>query len=215
MRWAPGWLGIVALAMGVALAQESGPIGPADYPELARLLRESLPEQIEVVPFEDLWQDPNGGSGRAVRVSGVARRVFRQPAVGEFPALAEVWITDEAGNPMGLMFPDRPRRDYVGQRVAFQGRVLRMVEYRGGSEIRRAPLIVGPEPPNMTLAGPIEPAESERWVSEWVLGGLLLVFVILVLGMQHARRPRRPSRPPGPRPRFEASTESEPGAADG
>ncbi len=213
------WSLITALNLvllgGVALARETGPIGPADYPEIAKLLSEPVPEVAQTVRFEELWSDPTGGAGRAVRVSGVARRVFRQPAVGEFPALVELWLTDAAGNPIGVLFPDRHGEEWAGRQVAFSGRVLRLVDYRDATGVRRAPLIVGPMPPNMTVEAPIGPEAVGRPETEWVLGGVLLAFVLLVLGAQHARKPRRRARPPGPRPTFETMPENEPGATDG
>lgn len=206
---------VSALSCGPAHAREAGPIGPADYPEIARLLAEPIPEAVQTVRFEELWQDPTGGAGRALRVSGVSRRVFRQPAVGEFPALVELWITDASGNPIGLLFPDQPGVEWNGRQVSFRGRVLRMLDYRDGTGQRRAPLIVGPVPPNMSVEGPVEPEGVGRPEAEWVVGGMLLLFVVLVLGIQHSRRPKRRGGPPGPRPQFESPADSEPGAADG
>jgi hypothetical protein len=201
---------VLLLGVVCSLAQaHAQPVGPADYPEIARLLREPVGEAPAATGFEALWREPEAYRGRPVRVEGVARRAFRQPAAGAFPALVELWLTDAAGNPLGVMFPDRGVATPAGAPVAFAGRLLRLVDYQGGADARRAPLIVGPGPPTMKKAG-----GGGRDRTEWLVAAALGAFVLLVLGVQHLRRPRPLPQRPGPRPAFEP-TPGEGGSGDG
>ncbi len=52
------------------------------------------------VRFRDLWERPDAFRGRHVIVEGRVVRIFRQEAVGSFPALAEVWITRDVRRPI-------------------------------------------------------------------------------------------------------------------
>jgi hypothetical protein len=58
--------------------------------------------------FRDLWDGGRGQArrGRRVRVEGRVARVFRQGAVGDFPALVQLWAFSPAGDPFCLVFPD-------------------------------------------------------------------------------------------------------------
>jgi hypothetical protein len=202
MRAAPPLVLVVVLA---GWASRADPVGPADYPELGRLLREPVPPGDVPRPgFAALYREPQRYRGTAVRVGGAARRTFRQPALGAFPALVEVWLADAAGNPIGLMFPDPGGTAYDGRPLAFTGRFFGLVDYPDGKDVRRGPLIVGPGPPTMEAG---EPPGSRPGAGreEWLVAAAAAAFVLLVLGAQHVRRPRSRPRPnrPGPRPEFE------------
>ena len=55
--------------------------------------------------FKDLWNRPDVFRGRRITIEGRVARIFRQGALGTFPALAEVWITSPAGDPFCMVFP--------------------------------------------------------------------------------------------------------------
>ncbi len=134
------------------------------------------------VRFRDLWNEPNTFLGRRVVVHGRVERIFRQPAVGQFPPLAEVWIMSPAGDPFCIVFAqhestteagqqerknhggvksdsrkpqDTPRSiPNVGQTVRFTGTFLKMVSYAASDGKRLAPLIVGERQPRDEPDGP-------------------------------------------------------------
>jgi hypothetical protein len=127
------------------------------------------------VRFRDVWNQRNTFLGRRVIVKGRVERIFRQAAVGQFPALAEVWIMSPVGDPFCVVFaqpepitgndprsqkqrpdtksenrrhPDSPPLiPDVGQTVRFTGTFLKMVSYAASDGKRLAPLIVGERPP--------------------------------------------------------------------
>jgi hypothetical protein len=100
------------------------------------------------------------------RADGRVERIFRQGPVGNFPALAEIWITSPAGDPFCLISPpastaatlaahehaattDRfsTQSTQTGQEVRFTGTFLKMVRYAAADGGRLAPLVVGSQPP--------------------------------------------------------------------
>jgi hypothetical protein len=132
------------------------------------------------VRFRDLWIQPTRFLGRRVIIHGRVERVFRQPAVGSFPPLAEVWIASPAGDPFCTVFalaepsseqaeksgatlghsgPHPLRRASslrlapdIGQSVEFTGTFLKMVSYAASDGKRVAPLVVGDQPPRHEAA---------------------------------------------------------------
>jgi hypothetical protein len=132
------------------------------------------------VGFHDLWERPDAFRGRRVAVEGRVVRIFRQPPVGSFPALAEVWITSTSGNPFCLVSPQtgsipipEPGRD-----IRFTGTFLKMLRYAASDGARLAPLIVGErpptQPPTSANRGSDHPAFSlDGWSwspATWALG---------------------------------------------
>ena len=135
------------------------------------------------VKFKDLWNRADVFRGRRVTVQGRIVRTFRQGPVGNFPPLAEVWITSPAGDPFCTVFPqpgkigreqagsadvappppikpahgdltdEMPR---LGRTVRFTGTFLKMVRYAGSDTARLAPLIVGDQRPVLISAEPTE-----------------------------------------------------------
>jgi hypothetical protein len=120
----------------------------------------------ELVTFKDLWTRTDAFRGRRVSVDGRVERIFRQGPVGNFPALAEIWITSPAGDPFCLISPpastaatlaahehaattDRfsTQSTQTGQEVRFTGTFLKMVRYAAADGGRLAPLVVGSQPP--------------------------------------------------------------------
>lgn len=148
-------------------------------PTAERANASDVPVQVR---FRDLWDRATTFLGRRVIVNGRVERIFRQAAVGQFPALAEVWIMSPAGDPFCVVFaqPDpttgndqqsqksRPdgkpkRRKHqntprlipdVGRTVRFTGTFLKMVSYAASDGKRLAPLVVGERPPLEELGGP-------------------------------------------------------------
>ena len=191
----------VFLLPAVRAGAEDGTVSIADYPALRAALADEPRGAASPVEFKNLWQEPDRYRGQRVEITGRVERRFRQPAVGTFPALAEVWIVDEQGNPSCLVFPAHGDTSQPGKDVRFTGTFLRLIRFRGGGDGERmAPLIVGPAAP-VPITGKMaggEPAVVGAWDRAVGLG--LLVLVVVILGAQHLRlrRPRRPESGPPP-----------------
>jgi hypothetical protein len=166
------------------------------------------------VVFKDLWNRPESFRGRRVIVEGRVQRIFRQGPVGDFPALAEIWIAARAGDPFCLVVPQETvttsgflNKNSVSSRtevrqlpelgliVRFTGTFLRMVGYSAGDGSRRAPLIVGDQPPvsvqdGASAEGPKSfTANSARstWSGIWLLGLALAVLLAATLALCRSR----------------------------
>lgn len=188
---------------------------PASPPDLEAYRQALKPGGTPApVSFRDLWDHPDRHQGRPVRVAGRLERHFRQPARGDLPPLTEAWLLDPAGNPFCLIYPSDPSAPGPGSKARFDGTFLRMLRYRGADAERIAPLIVGPRPPR---AGPIAPTSghpAQPEAIDWAVGLALASLVILVLGVQHLRRPARRPATHGPPPRFVDPNEP-PGGVEG
>lgn len=118
------------------------------------------------VVFKDIWNRPEAFRGRRITIEGRTQRIFRQGAVGDFPALAEIWIASPAGDPFCLVTPQKTdaannssskvrsgtpavggELPEPGQLVRFTGTFLKLIRYAAGDGDRVAPLVVGDEPP--------------------------------------------------------------------
>ncbi len=155
------------------------------------------------VSFRDLWERPAGHAGRAVAVEGRVARLFRQPPMGEFPALTEAWILSPADDPFCLVFPSGAGRASppVGASVRFRGTYLRRIRYRAGDVPRLAPLIVGPDAP--TPSGPGARPVGPSWSTiDWMVGMAAASAIAMVLLRRHLARPPSLSSPVGPPPTF-------------
>jgi hypothetical protein len=169
------------------------------------------------VAFKDLWHRPEVFRGRRVMVEGRIQRIFRQGPVGDFPALAEIWIASATGDPFCLVIPlktdafgvsshiqnagaeaatkELPR---LGQSVRFTGIYLKMVRYAADDADRLAPLVVGNQPP-VYVRGGLKTANANSvptnnpgsdwntWAGSWPL---ILIVTLLVTGtlvIRHSR----------------------------
>ena len=103
-------------------------------------------EPVRPVTFHDLWDHPQTWRGRRVQVQGKVARIFRQDTVGDFPPLAEVWLTTTEGDLFCTVFPTAAVPE-PGQDVRFTGTFLRTIRYAGSDQPRLAPWIVGDRPP--------------------------------------------------------------------
>ena len=206
--------------------EDDAPLGLADLAaERAALAgRFENDEPPRPTTFRELWDHPGEHRGRRVIVSGRVVRIFRQGAVGDFPALVEAWIEEPPGNLFCAVFEPRPDADVeIGRLVSFTGVFLRRVRYEAGGGSRLAPLIVGAEPPRIEKP---EPMEKERAVAPaapapawprsglaWTLGWLVaLVAVAGILARRslYSRPPRRRRRPIGEDADFELPSDSVP-----
>jgi hypothetical protein len=140
---------------GRAQSPEDGPhtgLGLADMAAYRAALsgeaatRTHSEQPVPAVTFRELWDHPETWSGRRVRVRAKVSRIFRQDAVGGFPALAEAWLSTPAGDLFCTVFPTASVPD-LGQTVDFTGTYLRTIRYAGGDQPRLAPWIVGDRPP--------------------------------------------------------------------
>lgn len=198
-------IGLVALALLAgcphppATGQEA--VSVADYSDYAQALRSRPEPDAQPATFAELWRRPAAFRGKPVIVAGCLERRFRQPAIGDFPALTEAWVVDAAGNPLCLVYPSSSREVQAGARVQFVGTFLRTIRFGGQDADRLAPLLVGPRPPEVSSLP--EAMEEARWEdSDWILGLALAGLVVVILATQHLRLRREPPRASGPAPRF-------------
>ncbi len=187
-------------------ARDDGPLSLADLAAYRAAIDPTGPGDRAPKPvgFRELWDRPADFKGRRVAVQGRVERVFHQGAVGDFPALAEVWIIDPATDPLCLVFPESPDRPAPrpGDAVRFEGTFLRRIRYRGGGVDRLAPLIAGPAPASVVPAtAKPEPAAS-RSPLEWLVVAVLAGVVVMALLRAHLRRPIGPPIVRDPPPEF-------------
>jgi hypothetical protein len=186
-----GLLGGLSAGLAGAASGEA-PLELADLAAYRAALDDRNGANVAPLPasFRELWEHPEAFGGRRVQVEGRLVRRFRQPAVGTFPALSEVWMTNPSGDPLCLVYPASgeppasPR-----QPVRFVGTYLRRIRYQGGDVPRLAPLIVGPRPPAPIALSPAHfptRAKADAWI-DWAIGIAVAVVVALVLGRQHLR----------------------------
>ena len=139
------WLLAVVVVLGanpVVARADDPPVSVADLPAYqaalaARIDRESTP----TVTFRDLWDHPEAHQGQPVRVEGRLARLFRQPGIGQFPALTEAWVTSPLGEPICLVFPSGSSANgpQLGDRVRFAGTFLRRITYPRRRHFPRRP----------------------------------------------------------------------------
>jgi len=199
---------LAGLAMLLALAtidEPGAPLGPADLVAYRAALRaDSTDGAPTPVGFRQLWDRPEEFRGRVVTVEGQLRRRFRQPAIGEFPALVESWLVTEAGDSLCAVAPatDGSAGPALGTRVRFTGTYLKRLRYPGGDVERLAPLVVGPAPPTVLprRAVPIRPAFGSISNGALIAAvGLLVAWTIVrARWIRPGRRPRRAD----PEPQF-------------
>jgi hypothetical protein len=196
-------LACLTLAFGGGLhdsviAQNRGStISLVDLPAYREAL-EGAPDAPAIsVRFRDLWDHQPDYQGRRVRVEGRIERIFRQPAIGDFPALSEAWLIEAGGDPICIVFPTQDSPP-LGSQAMFEGDFLRQIRYFGGDTERLAPLVVGPGVPravesarvNPTL--PAVPIASDRL--DWLFGTVALLLVVVGLLRVFAKSPPMPSR---------------------
>ena len=203
-------IGLSALAflfvwwIAPALAETDGPFALADIPAYrAALAPNQAQDRANLVSFRDLWDRPEVFQGRRVRVEGRAVVIFHRKAVGQFPALAEIWIYNEASDPFCLVCPEVVGKPTPkpGAMIEFEGTFLRKVRYQGGDVDRLAPLIVGPEVPQIHRQAAEAPKSVGSPFSGWfivVIGGVVVLTFVRVM----LRRPRRKAIIEDPPPLF-------------
>ena len=164
----------------------------ADLPSYRAALAPHAGGKARPVTFRDLWDRPDVYRGRRVRVTGQVARRFHQPAAGDFPPLAEVWIVSAPGDPLCLIYPEPAGVPSPGPGVTvnFSGVFLKRLRYKGGDGDRLAPLILGDRPPT-----PVPMAPLDTWGSlpvRWALGiGAAMLASAILLSRHLARPPRR------------------------
>ena len=174
------------------------------WPAIGRLLSGKGIGPPTEVRFRDLWGRSQTYRGRHVIVNGRVQRVFRQEPVGDFPALAEVWISSPAGDPYCLVFPLPGLVPDRGRAVRFTGTFLKMVRYAAQDGDRLAPLVVGSGPATLQPTGVVHPAigmhESSARLDQWtwspVTWLLGLTMAALAAGLLAWRHLHSPSRRP-------------------
>jgi hypothetical protein len=218
---------LLAAAPAALARQDDAPLGLSDLAaEHEALAGKADASPARPATFRQLWDRPDEFRGTRVRVAGRVVRLFRQDAVGSFPALVEAWIEQPPGDLLCLVFPagDRDPGVAKGAAVAFTGVYLRRVRYQADGD-RLAPLIVGPAAPSVER--PAEdrgPKPGDSPISDWpgpvailglciglaLISGLLAWRSLAVSGGRDRRRKGRSALPPGPAPEF-----LEPEADDG
>jgi hypothetical protein len=164
------------------------------------------------VGFKDLWEHSERFRGRRVVVEGRVTRIFRQGPIGQFPALAELWISSPAGEPFCLVVPQsietsrsetkstagKPRDaggviPEIGANVRSLGTFLKMVRDAAADVARLAPLVVCDQPP-VPVRAPVRsvgkqssPGDSnlagDGAPSTFGLARLWLIGVVLAAGV--------------------------------
>lgn len=157
--------------------------------------------------FRDLWGKPEMLRGRRVAVLGRIERIFRQGAVGRFPALVQAWAFSPSGDPFCLVYPAGSGQDSgLGAEVRFTGTFLKIVEYPAGDGSRLAPLIVGDRAPEPLKKGAAarpngknpNASTGARPSTDWIVGLLAAVAVVGVLTLRHFRAATSPRRKRAP-----------------
>lgn len=195
----------LALVTLIVCATEIEPVHLGDYPAILQGVTSPISGPIRAVGFRELWDHPETFAGSPLRIQGRVARRFRQPRMAEFPALSELWVMDESQNPFCLLVPsDRQGDSEPGRVIRFNGVFLRLIRYEGSDGNRIAPLIVGPGPIEPIGPPPETPANPSTAGSEAWLALIVGAFVVLILGIQHLRRPPRRVRNEGPAPPFDA-----------
>ena len=206
----------VALALGALLATSRADEPAVSIADLAAyqaaMAAGPAPSAVAPVTFRELWDHPQAHQGCPVQVEGRLARLFRQPAIGQFPPLAEAWITSPLGEPTCLVFPTsgpEPTGPHPGDQVRFVGTFLRRITYAGADARRVAPLIVGPPAPSVlapgSAAGSVSfgPIFGGDHAADWGLGLAASVGVLWVLLRRHLARPFAAlPAPVGPAPTF-------------
>ena len=207
-------LSLAALIGGLLIAStraDDPPISVADLADYRTAIDAKLdPSAISTVTFADLWDHPEAHQGHQVQVEGRLARLFRQPGVGQFPPLAEAWITSPRGEPICVVFPTKAGSDAprTGDQVRFAGTFLRRIAYQGGDTKRLAPLIVGPSLPavlaadSTTATNPLGPIFGNDHAADWGIGLMLGSGVVWYLLRRHLSRPPVLAPPIGPSPAF-------------
>jgi hypothetical protein len=190
-------LALIAAWTLPARADDEGPLTIADLAAYRAALEPTKSaEAAPPVTFRDLWDRPGEFRGRRIAVGGRVERVFHDGPVGQFPALAEVWIYSPASDPFCLVFPetkDDPAPK-PGDLIRFEGTFLRRVKYRGGDVDRLAPLVVGPASPR------VEEAAAPKSVAVPSGSPFDGMFVLVIGGIVALGLLRAHLRRPSPRP---------------
>jgi hypothetical protein len=187
---------------GAAQVEAADPaLSYADLPRYRAALTGRPPSPEVRVGFHSLWQEPAAFRDRPIIVEGRVEKRYHQAATGEFPATTQLWIVEPQGNPFCTVFPAASQGDpSPGQTVRFVGTFLELIRYHGSGADRRAPLIVGPEPPSV-----IETKVAFDRPLDWAVGAVTGIFVALILLSRHMRRPRPHYPAIGPPPEFVSS----------
>lgn len=194
-------LGLTAILAG----ETPAPIEPADYPTMEAAFAEpSSARPAAPVTFRALWSDPAAYQGQLVVIRGRVARRFAQPPIGHFPALNEDWVFDDQQNPFCVVSFQEHTQAKVGDQVEFTGTFLRLAQYRAHDGERLAPVLAGAKGPARITAPPAPTATPAADSTGWdqLLAIILGLFVIVLLGLQHVRRPVRRRWPMGPAPTF-------------
>lgn len=133
--------------------QTAEPAGLADWPALFQALNRTTRTEGRIVSFRELWDAKPNELNDALKIHGRVIRRFRREAVGQFPALQELWIrtdddglivvTTKAPQSGANQSPNDPTKP--GSDVALTGYFLRKVQYEAEDSARIAPWIVARE----------------------------------------------------------------------
>jgi hypothetical protein len=212
-RTASALLTLIATSLPATQAQEPDgvvarsapavePVGLADWPALARALKEPARTEGRIVSFRELWAADPKLADEPVVVSGVVFRRFRREPVGQFPALEELWIrTDDDG----LAVVTNKARDKAaeghdptqpGLPVRILAVFLRKIRYEAEDEPRIAPWLVakrvlGDSAGDSDGASPGESSDATQWfVLIWAtLASTAVLRALMSWSRKAGRRP--------------------------
>jgi len=124
------------------------PVGLADWPALAKALKQEKATQGRIVSFRELWQATPAELAEPLALSGVVLRRFRREAVGQFPPLEELWLRTDDDNLVLITNKSKAERNESsditapGSAVDIVAKFIRKVRYDASDEPRVAPWLV-------------------------------------------------------------------------
>lgn len=190
LSWS-GPIGAAVAGTNITSKDAPGPVSLADLAAIHKALTGPPPGPPVVVNDRAFWNEPERLSGKLVRVQGAVARRFRQPAIGAFPPLAELWLMTDSQNPICVLLPSDPSRDETTGPLVVEGVFLRLIRYPSPDGDRSAPLVVG-RTVRPQAAPMLSEAVGASWrAGDWALAGVVALLVAGVIGAQHLRRPPR------------------------
>lgn len=136
------------VVQSISSKEVAEPVGLADWPALARALKQDKAAQGRIVSFRELWLAKPGELTEPIAISGVVLRRFRREAIGQFPPLEELWLrTDDDNlllvtNRSALKASKTADVTTPGSAVDIVATYLRKVRYEAADESRIAPWLV-------------------------------------------------------------------------
>lgn len=185
--------------------QSAEPVGLADWPMLFKALNRGVPGEGRIVSFRELWEKSPDELDGPLTVSGLVLRRFRREAVGQFPALSELWVrTDDDGLVLLTLRQDSPKVNSrklleeataPGRMIEATGWFLRRVRYKAEDAERIAPWLVAAKINTGGEGGeagaPVAPGGGQSGTLMLLVWATVASAAVLRVLVNWANRPRR------------------------